>query len=235
MGSKAPRARAGRKVPSPALSAELPDTIPAKVYARGAFPRLAGSGTVKHRRLSILLLALALAMASLSVATSQASLPEVAPSAAITITLYGSATSPGNGWGFASTNITQPGPPLRGIRVGDVLTFNLYAADSQAHNLTIDLNGDDNWDPGEPASNTFSSPTTPVTFTWTADRAGTIQYICGIHTAALQRGNLEVQAAGGPAPADNTALIVGGVIVLVILVAVAMVMMRRRGPKTPQP
>lgn len=186
---------------------------------------------MQHQRLSILLLALALAMASLSVATSSASPAEVTPNVPITITLYGSASSP-NGWGFASTNITQPGPPLRGIRVGDVVTFNLFAADSVPHNLTIDLNGNGVWNPGEPASAQFSSPSTATTFTWTADRAGTLQYICGIHTAAVQRGNLEVQATGGPAPTDNTLLIVGGVIAVVIIVAAAAMMMRRK-PKPP--
>ena len=184
-----------------------------------------------HGRLFILLLAVSLASASLSVATVRASSPGVTPSAAIAITLHGSAASPNNGWGFASTNITQPGPALRGIRVGDVLTFNLFAADSQANNLTIDLNGDGNWDAGEPGSNTFSSPTASVTFTWTADRAGTIQYICGIHTGAVQRGNLEVQAADGPAPGDNTLLIVGGVVAVVIIGGAAAFMMRK--PKPP--
>jgi len=190
---------------------------------------------MNHGRLGILLLAVALASASLSVAMAQASPPAVSPRAAITITLHGSAATP-NGWGFASTNITQPGPVLRGIRVGDVLTFNMFAADSVAHNLTIDLNADGNWDLGEPGSSTFSSPTTAVTFTWTVDRSGIVQYVCGIHTGAVQRGNLEIQAADGSAPAgDNTLLIVGGVVAVVVIGGAAAFMMRRKpkGPANP--
>jgi len=148
---------------------------------------------------------------------------------AVSITLYGSQS---NGWGFGPNNMTQPGPPIA-VTTGDVITFTLFAADSQQHNLVIDLNSNQIEDTGEPHSNTFSSPTTSITFQYTANVTGTLLYICGIHGGALMRGTLTVSAPTAP-PTDNTLLIVAGVVVVVVIVGAGAAMaMRRRKPKPP--
>jgi hypothetical protein len=161
----------------------------------------------------------------------------VRPAKAVPITLYGSVAAP-RGWGFATTSITQPGPPIA-VDQGDVITFTLFAADSQAHNLVIDINSNNVQDPSEPHSANFMSPTTAVTFVYTADTAGNLQYICGLHGGTVMGGPLTVRSTAPPPPppSDNTLLIVGGVVGIVAIVGVAAAMMMRkkkpRGP--PQP
>ena len=148
---------------------------------------------------------------------------------AVPITLYGSQS---NGWGFDLNSISQPGPPIA-VTTGDVITFTLFAADSQTHNLVIDLNSNQLQDTGEPHSDTFSSPTTSITFQYTANVTGTFLYICGLHGGALMRGTLTVSAPTAP-PTDNTLLIVAGVVVVVVIVGAGAAMaMRRKKPKQP--
>jgi plastocyanin len=157
------------------------------------------------------------------------------PTKAVTITLYGSFSAPA-GWGWAASNVTEPGPTLN-VQQGDVITFQLFAKDAVQHELVIDLNNNQMLDPGTDKNSTaFSSATVAVTFVFTASTAGNFNYFCGIHGYAAQHGTLAVQATGGttPPPADNTLLIVGGVVILVVIVAAAAaMMMRRKKPKPP--
>lgn len=148
---------------------------------------------------------------------------QVGPSAAQSFTLHGSTTA---GWGLTSTTITTPGPTLT-VAQGDVIAFALFAQDSQAHTLVIDVDRDGTKDTGEPESTSFSSPTNGAIFTYTANTAGTIQYYCGLHGAGVMRGTLVVQG-------DNTILIVGGIVVVVAVIAAAAgIMVRRRKAKPP--
>ncbi len=151
------------------------------------------------------------------------------PAKAVTITLYGSLSSPA-GWGWTPNNITEPGPVLT-VAQGDVITFHLFSNDSMAHILVIDLNNNQVQDTPDQASTQFSSPTTATDFTFTASTAGTFNYFCGVHGYAAQHGSLVVQSAGGGPAADNTVLIIGGVVIVIAIVAVAAaVMMRRKKP-----
>jgi len=182
----------------------------------------------------LLLVALGLMIAASTFGPALASLypgSGVRPAKAVTIPLYGDGQAPANGWGFGPSNITFPGPDLH-VQQGDVITFNLFSNDTMPHILVIDLNSDGTRQPTEPESGQFTSSTSPTTFQYTADTAGTIQYFCGIHGAALQRGRLIVAATTTTPPAgDNTILIVGGVIVIVAVLGVAGAMMMRRKPK----
>jgi len=173
-----------------------------------------------------------LILASVSPTSITATTPESQPrpAAAVSITLYGDTFT---GWGRGPTNITSPGPTLT-VDQGDVITFTLFAQDSVSHTLVIDLNSNGIRDSGEPESAAFSSPTTGVMFTYTANTAGTIQYYCGVHGPNPMRGTLTVRAATTPPAGDNTLLIVGGVLVVVIIVAaVAAMTMRRKKPGSP--
>jgi plastocyanin len=167
------------------------------------------------------------------VALASGPVPIVGPRKAVPVTLYGRFTSP-SGWGYGPNNVTLPGPPLA-VDQGDVITFTLYAGDSQLHDLVIDLNSNNVAEPSEPKSADFTSPTTPITFVYTANTAGNLQYICGYHGGSTMRGLLTVRSATSPPPSgDNTPLIIGGVVVLVVVVAAAgALMMRRRKPKEP--
>ncbi|HYT16632.1 MAG TPA: hypothetical protein VEO18_00080 [Thermoplasmata archaeon] len=155
------------------------------------------------------------------------------PAKAVSITLYGSFAAPA-GWGWAATNITEPGPTLT-VHQGDVITFHLFSNDSMAHELIIDLNNNRANDTGDQFSRQFSSPTTATDFTYTADTAGTFNYFCGIHGYTAQHGSLVVQGTGGggggTAGGIDTTLLIGGVVIIVAIVAVvAAIVMRRKKP-----
>jgi len=153
------------------------------------------------------------------------------PAKAVSITLYGSFAAP-TGWGWAATNITEPGPTLT-VHQGDVITFHLFAHDAPtAHILVIDLNNNQAQDPSEPASATFSNATVATDFTFTASTPGTFNYFCGVHGYAAQHGSLVVQGTGGgTAGGIDTTLLIGGVVIIVAIVAVvAAIMMRRKKP-----
>ena len=82
------------------------------------------------------------------------------PEKAVTITLYGSYTSPG-GWGRGPNNITEPGPTLT-VDQGDVVTFQLFANDSTSHQLIIDVDNSHSNNSGDGWSYQFSSKTTAL-------------------------------------------------------------------------
>lgn len=152
------------------------------------------------------------------------------PTKAVSITLHGSMTG---GWGWAATNITSPGPPLS-VDQGDVITFTLFSQDSTPHTLVIDLNGNGAKDAGDLESSAFSSPTTGVTFVYTASTAGTLQYYCGLHGVSIMKGTLTVRSTSTPAPAgDNTLLYAGIGIVVVVVVGGLVAITRRKKPGSP--
>lgn len=158
-----------------------------------------------------------------------------APAAALSITLYSSFSAPA-GWGWAATNITEPGPTLT-VHQGDVITFHLFAHDAPTgHILVIDLNNNQINDAGDQASATFSSATAATNFTFTASTAGTFNYFCGVHGYAAQHGSLVVQSTGGggggaTSGGIDTTLLIGGVVIIVAIVAVvAAIVMRRKKP-----
>ncbi len=99
------------------------------------------------------------------------------------INLHGRIFAP-QGWGFASSSIASPGPLIQ-VSAGATVTLNLYSDDSVAHTFFIDYNGNGVPDPGEPLSSPFSSPTTPLVFSFTASVAGSFTYWCSIHNGPM--------------------------------------------------
>ncbi len=158
----------------------------------------------------------------------------LSPAKAVSIPLYGSFAAPA-GWGWAATNITEPGPTLT-VHQGDVITFHLFAHDAPTgHILVIDLNNNQVQDGSDQASPAFSSATSATNFTFTASTAGTFNYFCGIHGFAAQHGSLVVQSTGGGGGGTtggiDTTLLIGGVVIIVAIVAVvAAIVMRRKKP-----
>jgi hypothetical protein len=152
------------------------------------------------------------------------------PAKDVPLTLYGSAAAGSNGWGYGPANITQPGPTITVPR-GDIIRFSLFAQDAatEGHILVVDTNGDEGPDEGE-ESDQITSPSQAVLFNYTASTAGNIAYFCSIHGASFQSGTLVVQS---PPAADNTLLIIGGVIGVIAVVGVAAVAMRMRKKSKP--
>ena len=178
-----------------------------------------------------LLVALALVVVASAFALAVTAAPpggQPRPAKALSITLYGSMTG---GWGFGPSNLSSPGPALT-VDQSDVITFTLFAEDSEPHTLIIDLNANGVKDAGDLDSGEFMSPTIGVTFTYTASTAGTLQYYCGLHGVSVMKGSLTVRPqTTPPAGGDNTLLIVGGVIVVIVIVgAAAAMMMRKKKP-----
>ncbi len=104
-------------------------------------------------------------------------------------TLYGSQSA---GWGFTSTSLTNPGPTIT-VTQGDTvdLTLNSVDAANVIHDWFIDYNNNLTADPGEPKSSDFSG-TTPLSFSFTADRVGTFTYRCHYHPATM-KGQIVIQ------------------------------------------
>jgi plastocyanin len=157
--------------------------------------------------------------------------PGATPLAAVSIPLYGRASSPA-GWGWAASNVSNNLNIT--VHQGDVITFHLYSADSMDHELVIDLDNSHTLNTGDKNSTVFNSPTTATDFVFTASSAGTFAFFCYLHGYATQHGTLHVEAAPVAPSGDNMLLIVGGVIVVVIIVGAAAFMMRRGKAKPPQ-
>jgi plastocyanin len=117
------------------------------------------------------------------------------PSPSVVITLYGDA---GLGFGFGSTNITNPGPTLI-IHVGDFVSLTLIAHDSLNHTWFIDYNNDTAVSAGERESPRFY-PGRTVVWNFTADRQGTWTYRCGMHPSSMT-GRIVIL---GPRPVSLT-------------------------------
>jgi plastocyanin len=106
-------------------------------------------------------------------------------------TLYGDAA---DGWGFASDNMSNPGPTLV-VYAGDRVNLTLIGNDSALHNWFIDYDNDLVDDPEEPNSADFVGTT--ISFEFFAARAGTFTYRCRVHSTTMT-GTIEVRAAGRP-------------------------------------
>lgn len=231
MGSKAPCGSRGAETPIPRTRLGKGRWNSGKGLSRGTRSPEAENETMAMIVRTWFLIALGMAVLVSAFAPSTmaaAPLTQPEPAAAVSITLYGNTT---RGWGLAPASVMSPGPTLT-VDQGDVITFTLFAQDSTPHTLVIDLDSDGIQDTGEPVSISFNSPTTGVTFQYTADTAGTIQYFCGLHGPNPMRGTLTVRSATTP-PGDNTLLIVGGVVVVVVIVAAAAMMLRRKKPGSP--
>ena len=192
-----------------------------------------------HRFMKTLVfVALGLAIAAFALSSPMAvrgAPVDPSPAKAVSIPLYGSFAAPA-GWGWAATNITEPGPTLT-VQQGDVITFHLYAHDAPTgHILVIDLNNNQIQDGTDQASASFSSASTATDFPFTASAAGTFNYFCGVHGYAAQHGSLVVQPTGGGGGGGtgggiDTTLLIGGVVIIVAIVAVvAAIVMRRKKP-----
>lgn len=91
---------------------------------------------------------------------------------------YGSASL---GWGFASSNITSPGPTVT-VYQGDIVNLTLTSQDGLPHQFFIDYNNNSIVDPGEPASASFTGT---ITYTFIADTLGFYKYRCAFHPTVM--------------------------------------------------
>jgi len=148
---------------------------------------------MKTTAFGILVLGLLLVSSAfvLSLPSASASTPTPAVAAAYSFNLYGSVTG---GWGLTPTSISEPGPSLT-MFVGDSVTVHLYSNDSATHTWFIDLTKDGTNGTGDISSADFSSPTAPLTFTFTVpDSPGTYTYYCNIHPGSMH-GPITIVAA----------------------------------------
>lgn len=140
-------------------------------------------------------------------------------------TLYGDAVA---GWGATNTTIASPGPPLT-VDLEDNVTLTLNATDGTNHNWFVDYNDDSTDDPSEPGTANFRDE--QISWNFTADQAGTFSYRCRFHPATMM-GTIVIRNATNPptgTPGDNTAVIIGGVLVILLLgVAVYWVFGRKK-------
>jgi len=163
---------------------------------------------------------MALALGTVSYASAPAR------AANVPLSLYGSA---GSGWGTLSTSETNPGPTFT-VNQGDSVTISLTSTDGFAHEFVVDYNGNGVADPGEPVSASFTS-TTSLTFT--ANQAGTFQYLCLFHPTFMKgtfvvHGSSSTPPANNPTDSGSTLLIVGILVVVVVAVGVSVLVIRRR-------
>ena len=185
---------------------------------------------------TLLLVAIGLSILAFagSAPVAAASAPGVSnPEGAVSITLYGGFSAPA-GWGWAVTNISNPGPTLT-VHQNDVITFHLFSHDAMSHLLVIDLDNSMTQNAGDQSSVSFTSGTVATNFTFTAATAGTFNYFCGIHPFTAMHGSLVVQptggGGGGTTSGMDTNLLIGGVVIVVAIVAVvAAIVMRRKKP-----
>ncbi len=113
-------------------------------------------------------------------------------------TLYGNALT---GWGFNATTLSAPGPTLV-VAAGANVTLTLYSADGTFHTWFIDYDNSTSVTAGEATSPEFGGPgnPNPLNYTFTAARAGTFAYRCGVHLSTMW-GMIVVlgtSTAGGP-------------------------------------
>lgn len=103
----------------------------------------------------------------------------------INISLFGSASA---GWGFASNNMTSPGPTIV-VNKGDLVNLTLIGVDALPHNFFVDYNKDGTPSPDEPTSPTFQ--TTTINYQFNASTAGDFTYYCQFHPS-IMRGSFVV-------------------------------------------
>lgn len=119
-----------------------------------------------------------------SLGTAPGGTGPAASGASTTIFLYGSATQ---GWGNATSSITNPGPTLY-LYQGENVSLALYASDGLAHNWFIDYNGDTKWENAtELGSPDFSSSNVATWFNFTVptDHLGEFTYRCRYHPTLM--------------------------------------------------
>src|SRR2546425_4867376 len=162
---------------------------------------------------TLLLVAIGLSISGFAGSVPVASAPGVSnPAGAVSITLYGSFSAPA-GWGWAVTNITDPGPTLT-VHQNDVITFHLFSHDAMSHLLVIDLDNSMTQNAGDQSSASFTSGTVATNFTFTAATAGTFKYFCGINPFTAMHGSPLSHPAGGGGWANGgigSNLLLGGV------------------------
>jgi len=64
---------------------------------------------------------------------------------------------------------------------GDIIVLHLTSSDSLTHAFFVDYNGNAVPDPNEPLSPNFTSPTTPISFSFIVTQVGTFTYYCKYH------------------------------------------------------
>ncbi len=117
-----------------------------------------------------------------------------AQAATVNITLYGDSGAT-NGWSFTTGAETNPGPTIY-VNKSDNVVLQLWS-DGGTHIFLLDYNDNNLTDPNEPVSQSFTTATSTI-LAFTANRAGTFNYICTIHTYAVMHGTFVVNNTGGP-------------------------------------
>ena len=123
------------------------------------------------------------------------------------------------GWGFNTTDISNPGPTVV-VATGDNVTLTLVGADSALHNWFIDYDNDTIDDPEEPNSGDFMGTT--IVFNFVPDRAGNWTYRCRVHPTTMT-GRIEIRVGSSdgfrppPPSLDPILTILLGTIAFVLL------------------
>ena len=109
------------------------------------------------------------------------------------------------GWSNTSGTETNPGPTIV-TNSTDVVTLNLTSDDGQPHTFLLDYNGNNNSQPWEPTSSTFS--VTGATLVFSSAPPGRYFYICEDHGWDNMRG---VWVVRGPPVNDTTPPVIASV------------------------
>jgi FtsP/CotA-like multicopper oxidase with cupredoxin domain len=104
-------------------------------------------------------------------------------------TLYGAL---GQGWGFTSSNITSPGPPIV-VEQGDTVNLTLISNDGYTHQFFVSYTNASSPSSGDPQSPSFSGT---INYQFNAtNTVGTYEYRCSIHPSVMW-GYFEVVPTG---------------------------------------
>ena len=117
--------------------------------------------------------------------------------------LWAGISPPLQGWGYASTNITNPGPDII-VSPGALVQLTLNSIDF-GHRFHLDLDGDNVSEVGEPESATFFPSPTGTGYSFSAPLSpGAWWYRCVPHTWTAMRGRFIVSGVAANQPPTIT-------------------------------
>jgi len=158
--------------------------------------------------------------------TTNESILVVLPAGAGILVLYGTAQ---DGWGLDPSDLSNPALEFS---PRDTVALTLVGIDGTPHFFFLDLNGNRQYDAGEPVSKVFQANFTTVSFP--APSAGEYTYYCGNHPLTMS-GTFRVKAEALPAHPPPWTLIGLAILTAAILGIVGVVHWKRRSKKPPVP